>query len=183
MRYNVAGLLKSHTGTTRVVELDEPFRRSLGDAVLVAPVHGEVELVRDPGGIQVFGLLDTVARMPCARCLETTDVELTVDLSEHFRPTVAIEGGPAIVVDPDEERETATEIDIHHMLDLSEVLWQNFTLALPMHPLCRPDCAGLCPICGNNRNTEPCGCQPPGDPRWQALSAWQREPIIEEPSP
>ncbi len=169
MRYNVAGLLKSNTGAARTVEVDEPFKLGEPDLALVAPVRGVLRLIRDPGGILVDGRLTTVARMPCARCLEPTDVELTVALTEHFRPTVAIESGPPIEKDPEEEDEAATEIDIHHMLDLSDVLWQNILLAAPMHPLCRPDCAGLCPHCGRNRNLEACDCAPAPDPRWQAL--------------
>jgi uncharacterized protein len=42
-------------------------------------------------------------------------------------------------------------------------------LAAPLHVLCRPDCRGLCPTCGQNLNEEPCSCQPEPDPRWSVL--------------
>ena len=55
-------------------------------------------------------------------------------------------------------------------LDLGELMREQFILALPMKPLCRADCAGLCPVCGMNRNRETCGCQSEWiDPRMEAL--------------
>jgi uncharacterized protein len=44
-------------------------------------------------------------------------------------------------------------------IDLGEVMREQFFLALPMKPLCRPDCRGLCPVCGKNRNIEQCECR------------------------
>ena len=47
------------------------------------------------------------------------------------------------------------------------------TLALPMKPLCREDCRGLCPVCGGNRNVTACACETHvPDPRWTALKGW-----------
>ena len=55
-------------------------------------------------------------------------------------------------------------------IDLDEVLREQFYLALPMKPLCREDCAGLCPQCGTNRNTGTCSCETePEDPRLAPL--------------
>jgi uncharacterized protein len=47
------------------------------------------------------------------------------------------------------------------LLDLREHLEQEVLLAIPQHPLCQEDCAGLCPVCGGDRNTQPCDCSPP----------------------
>jgi uncharacterized protein len=170
MRYNVAGLLKSPIGATRLITVDEPFDLEDPEVRLVAPVRGSLRLIRDLAGIWVEGQLDTRAQVTCARCLEPAEVEVDIDLSEHFRPTVAIADGPPIQVDPDEEDEPATEIDAHHMLALGPVVWQNIMLALPQHALCRRDCAGLCPVCGQNRNAGSCACRPEPDPRWAALA-------------
>jgi uncharacterized protein len=55
-------------------------------------------------------------------------------------------------------------------IDLGETMREQFYLALPMKPLCREDCAGLCPICGINRNREQCQCQAEWvDPRLEPL--------------
>jgi uncharacterized protein len=59
-----------------------------------------------------------------------------------------------------------------HVLDLGEMLREQFYLALPMRPLCRPDCQGLCPQCGADRNVEACQCQTEWvDPRLSVLKA------------
>jgi len=170
MRYNVAGLLKSPTGTARRVDVDDPIDVGELDVDVIAPVRGTVRLLRDHAGVLVEGKLATRARVACARCLEPVEVELDIDLTEHFRPTVLLAEGPPILFDPDEENETATEIDQHHTLDLGPVVRQLIVLAVPLHPLCRPDCAGLCPTCGHDRNLGACDCQPEPDARWAALA-------------
>ena len=60
-------------------------------------------------------------------------------------------------------------------LDLEPLARDAVILELPLAPLCSEGCLGLCPTCGANRNTEPCACAPPSDPRWSALDAL-REP-------
>jgi uncharacterized protein len=73
---------------------------------------------------------------------------------------------------PEEERDEALSIDDHHNLDLSEVIRQRLWLAGPTESLCNPDCLGLCPRCGGNRNLEECQCEEINvDPRWSALQA------------
>ena len=66
-----------------------------------------------------------------------------------------------------------TDVYQHGTLDLTALLETETTLALPMKPLCREDCRGLCPVCGGNRNTTDCACQTPApDSRWAALKDW-----------
>jgi len=53
---------------------------------------------------------------------------------------------------------------------LEDAIREQVLLSVPLKVLCRENCLGLCPVCGKNRNTEPCGCaQPIQDPRWSAL--------------
>jgi uncharacterized protein len=172
MRYNVADLLKSPTGRSRVVAVDEPFEFHLdadpeSRVELVKPLRGQARFTRDHQGILVQAVLRTAARMSCIRCLEPVDVDIQLELEEEFLPTVYIPGGPDIV--PRGDREPDTEIDEHHVLDLSEVARQAVELSLPMHTLCREACRGLCPQCGANWNETTCDCEPPADPRWQAI--------------
>ncbi|MCD4748719.1 MAG: DUF177 domain-containing protein [Thermoanaerobaculales bacterium] len=59
-------------------------------------------------------------------------------------------------------------------LDLKDLAAEQVMLGLPMRILCDPDCAGLCPKCGGNKNQEgSCTCEPDVDPRWEALSGLQ----------
>jgi uncharacterized protein len=73
-----------------------------------------------------------------------------------------------------EERELGaddleTDIYDHDQIDLNVLLETETTLGLPMKPLCREGCRGLCPTCGASRNAAPCGCAPVADPRWSPL--------------
>jgi uncharacterized protein len=62
-------------------------------------------------------------------------------------------------------------IDEHHLLDLSEAIRQNALLAVPMKPLCREDCSGLCQQCGKDLNKGQCDCNKSEiDPRWAKLA-------------
>lgn len=57
-------------------------------------------------------------------------------------------------------------------IDLGPMVRENLLVELPLAPLCRPDCAGLCPVCGVDRNLDPCSCDTtPSDPRWAGLQA------------
>lgn len=167
MIYNVAGLLKAHSGETRSEEFTAWPELGEPDVRLLAPLTGRLKLTRDFNGILVQGKFQTRLAVPCSRCLRPAESDLLVELAEHFRPTVFLPGGPP--VEPVEEPDPATEIDELHQVDLAEVLRQAVLLAVPMHPLCRPDCRGLCVRCGQDLNEGPCGCEPEVDARWQAL--------------
>lgn len=175
MRFRVADLLKSPLGTMRVIELNDGLALEAEDARLTEPVVGSLRLIRDPAGITVDGDLETRVELECARCLAPVELPLAFRLSEHFRPTVSIPMGPPIDPNPDEEDEAITELDAAHVLDLSGVLAQNLVLALPTVPLCRSDCAGLCPECGDDRNQASCDCRPAPDSRWSALLGLRAE--------
>ena len=58
------------------------------------------------------------------------------------------------------------------VVETEPILLEQLQLNIPMKPLCRPDCAGLCPLCGADLNLGACDCsEPVGDPRWAALAA------------
>ncbi len=60
----------------------------------------------------------------------------------------------------------------HDQVDLELVSREAILLDLPLAPLCREDCAGLCPTCGIDLNEGACDCAPStADPRWSALDA------------
>jgi uncharacterized protein len=67
-------------------------------------------------------------------------------------------------------------IDDGREIDLSEAVRQYILLAMPMKPLCREDCAGLCPRCGCNRNIDSCDCSDSGvDPRFAVLAKFYKD--------
>jgi uncharacterized protein len=172
MRYNVAQLIKGPTGAFRQYDLEADIRDLDSDLHPVCPLAGTVTLLRTSQGILVSGKLNTRIETECRRCLEPCDVDVELELEEEFYPTVRIADAPPLDDVPESERDEALKIDEHHILDLSEVVRQDLWLTLPMEALCRPDCAGICPTCGGNRNLGECQCdEAPIDPRWVALQA------------
>jgi uncharacterized protein len=171
MRYNVAQLVKGPTGAQRRYDLGETIDGLDEDLEPVGPLVGSITLMRTSQGILVTGTLRTKLRTTCMRCLEQAELDVELDLEEEFHPVNYIGDVPLDDV-PDEEHDEALLIDEHHMLDLREVIRQGLWLAAPMETLCRPDCAGLCPRCGGNRNLGECQCDETDvDPRWAALQA------------
>jgi len=183
MRYNVAGLLKGPTGTQRRYNLNEDISHLDQELEPIRPLVGLVALMRTSQGILVTGRLRTALRVTCRRCLEPCNMEVELDLEEEFHSVVRIGKAPLDDV-PEEDDDEALLIDEHHILDLSEVVRQGLWLAGPVEALCRPDCAGLCPRCGGNRNLGECHCdQAAIDPRWAALQTLlSNEPDSEERS-
>lgn len=162
---NVAQLLKSVIGTTREYDIEETEKIGEGSSM----VRGRVNMLRTNRGILVTGRFNTDIDLTCARCLSRFRQPLQLDIEEEYFPTIDIaSGAPAEV--PDDEPGAFT-IDGNNILDLGEAIRQYSLLAVPMKPLCREDCPGLCPVCGGNLNVVSCDC-PRGemDPRWSKLA-------------
>ena len=142
---------------------------------VVAPVLLDFDIHKDKDRFRLAGSARTELELSCSRCLEP--FRMSVDAAFDLRYL------PATELLPDEDREVAEE-DLEtayyrdDQVDLNELLREQFYLALPMKPLCREDCRGLCPECGANRNTDACACEPAWhDPRLAPLKglAKQRE--------
>lgn len=169
MLYKVAQLLKGPTGAERRYEVSEEIRNLDPDLEPISPLVGSIKLMRTSQGILVTGRLRTTLSTTCHRCLEPMVGEVELDLEEEFHP-LAHFGVASLDEVPEEGYDEALLIDEHHVLDLTEVLRQGLWLSAPMDTLCRPDCAGLCPRCGGNRNLGECLCNETAvDPRWAAL--------------
>ncbi len=156
MRYNVSQLLKSPTGTTRHYKIHDEIGELDPAISPFSTLDGEITMIRTTAGILVRGDLYTTVELSCSRCLELFAMPVRFTVEEEFHPSIDILTGAKMP--QTEEDEPATLIDAHHMLDLSEVVRQNLLLALPMYPVCRSKCRGLCPHCGQNWNEAPCDC-------------------------
>lgn len=131
----------------------------LGRAVvpLDAEVECDVSLTPFSGGIEVVGTVSAPWVGPCRRCATTVTGQVRVEVHERYAdPPVA---------DTDEDIYPIVD----ETVDLGPMARDVVVLELPMAPLCREDCAGLCPQCGADRNEGPCGCIAPRDPRWANL--------------
>lgn len=168
LQFNVAQLLKQATGASRSYEVDIPFPELDEHLVLLAPLQGHVHFLRIGMGVLASGTFSTTVELTCVRCLSEFQLPITFELEEEFTPTIDIVTGLKVPLSPDQD--AATLIDEHHILDLSEVVRQDIWLSLPTSPICRPDCKGLCPHCGQNRNLAECNCRADEiDIRWRAL--------------
>jgi uncharacterized protein len=123
---------------------------------------------KDKDDVLVRGWIRSRIPLTCSRCLEPFPMAVKADLDVRLAPRSKWES---------EEVELSAddlEVDFYadNLLDLDRLIETETTLRLPMKPLCREECRGLCPICGGNRNQTPCECRAtPPDLRLQALKA------------
>ena len=146
------------------VEQEGLFAAS-GRAEVLHEHRGPKEVVPD---IRLRGRFAGKVKVPCARCVEPVEIPLAADFDLIFRPAGADSRAA-------ERSITAPETEIGYYqsdsLLLEDVLREQVFLALPVRTLCKPDCKGLCPRCGENRNQQMCSCEEgPADPRWEALA-------------
>ncbi len=121
---------------------------SLAKAGLV--LEGRIEAAGQ--GYLLRGTLGGELLVPCARCLEPASVAVDVPMAVTFVEEVA---------DTDQDADEAQDDVVlfqHGVIDLSGPIRDEILLAAPMRAVCRPDCAGICPTCGRNRNVTPCDC-------------------------
>ena len=158
-QYNVSTLLEEPVGATREFEVDDGVLMDEG-----APRHqriaGHATLMRTKHGVLATARLQGVQSDRCSRCLQALDIPLEIDIEEEF-----LTGGGQ----SNQAAREAFRIDANHTLDLEEAVRQYWTSALPMQAVCRPDCRGLCPHCGQDLNERACSCAPEEDERWSAL--------------
>lgn len=129
------------------------------------PLTLDVKLESVTEGVLVTGTVSATVTSECARCLDPISDELAVDVVELF-------AYPDSATDETAGEDEVYRIDVDY-LDLEPVVRDVVVPALPWTPLCRPDCAGLCPTCGERLDDLPDGhTHEQLDPRWAALAAW-----------
>lgn len=143
--FNVAGLLRESPGASRTYRLRDHYV-AYPDLELAGPLSGEIDLQRTNRGLLLRGRVAAAIRRSCARCTDPFVEEVEVPLAEEFLPSVDPDTGTPLAA-PDAIEEVRA-IDAHHEIHLGEVVREELALSEPMHPLCRPDCPGLCPECG-----------------------------------
>ena len=166
MEINVAQLLKEPIGSSRRYKIDETI--DIDENKRDRRVGGEISLLRTQRGVLVRGEVQADLELACSRCLSPFDCQLKINFEEEYLQTVDVNSGLPFRSSGEPGSFT---IDEHHVIDLTEAIRQYALLAIPMKPLCRGDCAGLCPECGRNLNQGPCDCPVRTvDPRWSKLT-------------
>ncbi len=150
--------------------IDEPAPLPLvGDEVArVGRTHLVGELSRGAEGIAFVGDIQSAVTLACGRCLEiyALPLELHFDLLYTTAPEEAGRKESRL----DEDSITLTNFD-GVRIDLAALLAEQIYLGLPLKPLCRADCRGLCTRCGVNLNERMCACEAEAsaDPRLRSL--------------
>ena len=134
--------------------------------------EGSAELLpHTDGEIRVRGHLAVTMRCDCNRCLEPAEFPIDSNFDLYYRPAEAAEDEEEVEIDAGE-----AEIGFYENggVELKDVLREHVLLGMPMQRICRAECQGMCPICGQNRNLINCGCEAKFvDDRWSALKKVQ----------
>jgi len=119
-------------------------------------MRGTVSLAKHGHDILVRGHLQGHLDLACGRCLEPFSAKLEADFDLLLLPAPA---GAA----PEEEELSAAQLDLDfysgETVDLEAIIREQIILMVPLKPLCRETCHGLCPLCGANLSRETCSCQ------------------------
>ena len=141
-------------------EADEDFR-------VVAPVSMAFDIFKDKQAFRLVGRAQTTLELKCSRCLESFTAPVDQEFDLRYQPHSANSGEDDREI---EEDDLTTAFYENDEIDLGHLLQEQFLLALPMKPLCRDDCQGLCVVCGTNLNRGACDCKPVWeDPRLAGL--------------
>jgi uncharacterized protein len=159
----------------RKVRFDETFQPgeidfSSEDVRQCSPLHaaGMAELLANTDGeVRIQGRLTVKLESECDRCLGRAEFPLDTHLDLFYRPSQSLEAADEVAIDEGE-----AEIGFYEDggMELEDILREQIMLLLPMQRVCSPECKGICPVCGKNRNETACNCrEEPVNDRWSAL--------------
>lgn len=153
LRFNFGFLLEASLGTSRTMELLYPTIR-VSDDVTLTPLNGTFTATRTSEGVYLSGTLTSTITVSCVRCLEDANIPIRIQIDDlfYYPPHTAPPGEMVIGEDG--------------FIDLAPLVRELSLLAVPMQPLCQPECRGLCDQCGQNLNNGRCNCEEENiDPR------------------
>ena len=155
--FDVSTLTKARLGTSLTLSLDTG-PQTLGE-LEIGFLRGTLQAIRVQEGVLIQGSADTQIELECVRCLEMYVLPVTLGIEETFRL-------PESTPVPDQPYAMSSDDSVDLAPLLRELMW----LAIPLKPVCRQDCKGLCPQCGTNLSYDTCKCQDKDiDPRWAVL--------------
>lgn len=110
----------------------------------IEEILGDVLITNTGESIFVKGIINTVAKLKCSRCLEDFSLPIKVNIEEEFKEGISKNEGNFYEGD---------------FIDLKDIFYQNIILSLPFKSLCKENCLGLCDVCGKDLNFEKCNCK------------------------
>jgi uncharacterized protein len=149
MIISIGGLPQGRT-TIRSRERPEDLGFEKGEMEFLAPVDVVAEAIRMGFDVYVDCTMRTAVELECGRCLERFRTDLQIRLQMLFVP--AEQSGKV-------KHANHGVFPYRESIDLAEHIAEAIREEMPMKPLCKPDCRGLCPQCGQNLNEGDCGCR------------------------
>ncbi len=154
----LSSITHAEVGAQESIDLDIDHAL-VGDLELIQ-LQGNLQLTRVAEGVSIQGELDTQVRTECTRCLTPFFQPVTIELED----IISLPGAELT-------QERPVQANKDGWADLTPLVREYAWLGLPGSPICSPDCKGICPECGGNRNLAECTCGETDyiDPRWEAL--------------
>ncbi len=149
-RINVGFIIHEEVG----YNADFPFefdKINLGGDLLLHDFSGLVNVGRTPQGLLVTGEFSGTTSLECARCLKAFDQQLHWNMTELYAFNEKSVSESGLIVPEDAK------------IDLEPLIRDYALLEIPISPVCKPDCKGLCPVCGQDLNVRDCGHRPQED--------------------
>lgn len=146
-------------GTAQHVEREYPastFQSEGEDYQVGGPVRLVFDVTKSEDRYRLVGRVVAPLRFACSRCAEAFDFPVDAEFDLTYLPHSHNTGEGELEVS---EEDLGVAFYEDEEIDLGQLMREQFYLAMPMKPLCRPDCQGLCPNCGVNRNTTQCQCE------------------------
>ena len=167
MLLDLSQLREARTHLARTYE-PAAFATTGDDAYRVTkPVQLDLDIQKDGTQFRLIGEVRTTLSLACGRCLEDFTLPVHASFDLLYLPHAENAGEGEVEIE-DDDLNTAYYRD--EEIDLGQLIREQFYLALPMKPLCRDSCQGLCPQCGTNLNSGTCTCSPTWtDPRLEGL--------------
>jgi uncharacterized protein len=160
LRYDLSEIMRN-PGMTKNFEVKErPFQDD--DVNYVSPVIGRFSVTNGGSAIVIRGSISTSVELECGRCLGELYFPIDGEIEEQYSLSAAEEAGSSgdhfAEVVQDEENEVPPGLFAGRVMDFGVLIRQAAILEIPLSPICRESCKGLCPSCGKNRNEIECGC-------------------------
>jgi uncharacterized protein len=166
LQVDLRELVRGPVDTAGVLAPDDPLFAGL-DVALAQPVRVAGRL-QATGEDRYYwsGTLQTTIQAACRRCLKDFVLPVTASVGALFSQESDVDDDPDAYPLPGDAV----------VVDVTPAVREELMLAVPRYALCRPDCRGLCPRCGQDWNAGSCDCATATDARWAALAALKPKP-------
>jgi len=146
-RLNVGFIIHEDVGS--VCEFPFDFEKiKLSDDLELRNFSGLVNIGRTPQGLLVTGKLEAGTTLDCVRCLKSFSHSMDWEMTEMYAFNEKSVSDSGLIVPEDAQ------------IDLEPLIREYALLEIPINPICKPDCKGLCPECGQDLNMKDCGHHP-----------------------